>query len=446
MQPDPIARLVDTDAGLIDRSIFTSQDLFDQEQETLFARAWLLVGHESMVPNPGDFVAGRMGTEPVILTRDRDRRLHVFLNSCRHRGMKVCLFDQGNTKVFTCPYHAWSYGTDGALVGVPMREKLYPELDTAKWGLVEVAQLAVYKGTVWATWDAQAPAFLDYLGDAKVHLDLALDSRDGREGGSEALLGVHKWQVPCNWKLPAENFCGDTYHNPSHASVDMIGIGPSALSGQKGRRDAELDDAQHLWVSCAGGHGIHSAIKPADAPYRAAYADDPEIAEYFRHCHEERKRRKGEEARLLPFVGTIFPNASFHGGQPRALCMWHPVGPTTTEVWRFFLVDADAPAKVKAMLRRFYMRYSGPAGMTEQDDMENWNYATAGAKGPIARRHPFNYQQSMGKHAPDVHVPGTVATQISEENARNFYRHWSLHLQGRPWDELAATPARAAAE
>ncbi|MEQ9640456.1 MAG: SRPBCC family protein [Alphaproteobacteria bacterium] len=443
MADDRLARLVDTDRGVIDRTIFTAQDLFEQEQETLFTRAWLLIGHEGMVPEPGDYVASRMGTEPVILTRDRDGKLHAFLNSCRHRGMKVCLFDQGNTRVFTCPYHAWSYGTDGKLVGVPMREKLYPDMDLDRWGLIEVAQLAVYKGTVWATWDADAPPFLDFLGGAKLHLDLALDARDGREGGSEALLGIHKWVVPCNWKLPAENFCGDTYHNPSHASVDMIGIGPSAASGQKGRRDGELDGAQHLWVSFPGGHGIHSAMV-ASNDYTALYADDPEISDYFRHCHEERVRRKGEDARLRPFVGTIFPNASFHGGQPRALCMWHPVDAGHTEVWRFFLVDADAPERVKAMLRKFYMRYSGPAGMTEQDDMENWNYATAGARGPIASRHPFNYQQSIGRHTPDG--GGRLATQITEENARNFYRHWRLFLEGRPWDELIAQAPRQAAE
>ncbi len=53
----------------------------------------------------------------MILCRDRAGAVHVFLNSCRHRGMKVCRYDDGNTTVFTCPYHGWSYGTDGALVG-----------------------------------------------------------------------------------------------------------------------------------------------------------------------------------------------------------------------------------------------------------------------------------------------------------------------------------------
>jgi hypothetical protein len=116
--------------------------------------------------------------------------------------------------------------------------------------------------------------------------------------------------------------------------------------------------------------------------------------------------------------------------------VWHPHGPTATEIWRFFLVDDDAPIEVKDLLRHFYMRYSGPAGMTEQDDMENWNYATAGSKGPIARRYPYNYQQSMNTARSDHPVEGRVSTQMTEENARRFYLRWSPYLQGASWSEL----------
>jgi len=429
--------MVDTANGEISREIFVNADLYYEELEKLFTRAWLFVGHESQIPNAGDFFVSRMGSESVILCRDRARKIHVFLNSCRHRGMKVCLYDEGNTTRFTCPYHAWSYATDGQLVGVPHHKTLYEGvLDLAKWSLIEVARLENYKGTIWATWDRDAPSFTDYLGAAKLHLDFTLDCRDGREGGSEVFGGVQKWIVPSNWKLPAENFLGDSYHNPSHRSVDIIGIGPSAAGGAKGRRDNDMADAQHVWVSFPGGHGVHSAIKPADSPYIESFQDNEIVEDYFRHCHAERQRRLGDKANLLPFVGTIFPNTSYHGRQPRALCVWHPHGPETTEIWRFFLVDKDAPPEVKDLLRRYYMRYSGPAGMTEQDDMENWNYATAGSRGPIARRHPFNYQQSMHAARSDDPIPGTVSTQMTEENARRFYECWSGYMQDRSWLEL----------
>ena len=432
-------QMIDTDRGLISREIFSDKAIFDEELERVFTRAWLFVGHESQIPNPGDFFTSRMGTESVILTRDKKNQVHVFLNSCRHRGMKVCQYDHGNTALFTCPYHSWSFTTEGKLFGVPQYKGLYEDhLNKEDWSLVEVAKLHNYKGTIWATWDKDAPDFLTYLGDAKTHLDLALDCRDGREGGSEVLMGVHKWIIPCNWKLAAENFLGDTYHNVSHRSVDLVGIGPSAEAGVKGRRDNELEHAKHPWVNFPAGHGVHSAIVPENTPFVNTFQNNPEVGDYFRNCHDERQRRLGEQSRLMPFVGTIFPNASFHGRQPRSICVWHPHGPETTEAWRFFLVDKDAPQEVKDFMRQYYMRYSGPAGMTEQDDMENWNYATAGSRGPIARRYPYNYMQSLGTVQPPGTGPvaGNVSTQVSEENPRQFYRAWRNYMNGSDWDVL----------
>jgi phenylpropionate dioxygenase-like ring-hydroxylating dioxygenase large terminal subunit len=433
----PFDQMVDTDRGIISRDIFTNHDIYQEELEKVFTRAWLFVGHESLIPNPGDFFTSRMGDEQVILARDKKNEIHVFLNSCRHRGMKVCLYDQGNTQLFTCPYHSWSYTLDGKLFGVPQFKSLYDGcLNKEEWSLIEVPKMVNYKGTIWATWDKDAPDFFEYLGAAKEHLDLALDCRDGREGGSEVLMGIQKWIIPCNWKFAAENFLGDSYHNPSHRSVDLIGIGPSAQAGAKGRRDAEMDVAQHVWVNFPAGHGVHSALMPEGSPYVDTFQGNPIVAEYFRHCHEERRRLLGERSRMLPFVGTIFPNTSFHGRQPRSLFVWHPKGAELTEAWRFFLVDKDAPQEVKDYLRQYYMRYSGPAGMTEQDDMENWNYATAGARGVIAKRYPFNYQQSLGKSRQNNLVQGNVSLQVSEENPRHFYKRWADYMQNRDWDVL----------
>jgi len=184
--------------------------------------------------------------------------------------MKVCRYDEGNTVEFQCPYHGWSYATDGALVGVPFAKDAYGEqLDRSRWGLIEVAQCVSYKGTIWATWDRTAPAFADYLGDYKLYLDLLLDGWDGREGGTEAIGGVHKWLIPCNWKFPAENFSGDRYHGVSHRSVDMVGIGPSG----KGRRDmGERNQARWLDVSFPElGHSMIAFLRPHDAPLAPAY-------------------------------------------------------------------------------------------------------------------------------------------------------------------------------
>jgi hypothetical protein len=203
-----------------------------------------------------------------------------------------------------------------------------------------------------------------------------------------------------------------------------------------------MEKAQHVWISFPAGHGIHSALLPDANEYVESFLDNPILEEYFRHCFEERKKRLGERARLLPFVGTIFPNTSYHGRQPRGLCAWHPHSPTSTEGWRFFLVDKDAPKEAKDYLRRYYMRYSGPAGMTEQDDLENWLYATAASTGTIARRYPFNYQQSMGAYTTDHELGGQVSVQITEQIARGFYKRWASYMRDADWDELLGAPSR----
>ena len=104
---------VDMENGLVSREIFVDETIYQQEQEQVFARSWLFIGHESQIPNPGDYFTSFMGEEAVILTRDQQHQIHVFLNTCTHRGMKVCRYDEGNTTVFTCPYHGWSFACDG---------------------------------------------------------------------------------------------------------------------------------------------------------------------------------------------------------------------------------------------------------------------------------------------------------------------------------------------
>jgi nitrite reductase/ring-hydroxylating ferredoxin subunit len=429
--------LVELEHGRISREIFVNEAIYQQEQEQIFARTWLFVGHESQIPQPGDYFVSCMGEESVILTRDSRGHIHVFLNTCRHRGMKVCRYDEGNTTVFTCPYHGWGYATDGRLVGVPYYKEAYHEaLDRSQWGLIEVAQLVNYKGTIWATWDAAAPSFLDYLGEMKLYLDTLLDCRDGREGGSEVIGGVQKWFMPCNWKFAAENFAGDAYHNISHRSVDLVGIGPSG----RGRRDTdERASARRLATSFpALGHGAVSFLQLEDVPYSPSYRDTPEAEAYFKHCYEERQRRLGAGARLLGLVGTVFPTMSYLARQPRSIAVWHPRGALQTEAWRWFLVDRDAPQEVKDVLRHYAMRYSGPGGLTEQDDMENWNYASAASKGVIARRYPYNYEMGLGLPYADYGMPGVTTERIAEQNQRGFYQRWAELMEAPSWDALAS--------
>ena len=429
--------LVDRTAGEISREIYINDEIYREEQERVFARAWLYVGHESQVAKPGDFLVSKMGEESVILTRDREGKLHVFLNSCRHRGMKVCRYDDGNTRAFTCPYHAWTYDLDGRLIGVQDYENSYqPPFDRADWSLVPVAQLANFRGTVWATWDRNAPSFDDFLGDVKFALEVGLCPWDGGDGEVEVLGSIQKWIVPCNWKFIAENFAGDVLHVVSHRSVDMVGIGPTKGPG---RRD---DYGKAQVAAYPGGHGVTYGVTPL-VKERSNYAASAVTAAYFQACWEKRVKRMGDKAGVVPIVGTVFPNTSFHMQQPRTILVSHPRGACETEMWRVYLVDKDAPEEVKRFLRAYYIRYSGPAGMTEQDDMENWNYATSASRGTIARQYPYHYKSGLGsEQGRSALIPGFVTDRhTSEQNPRALYWRWAEFMDADDWSALRLAPA-----
>ena len=433
--------LVDSDRGLISREIFVSDWVYEEELEKVFARSWLFVGHESQIPERGDFFVSRMGEESVILCRDGERNVHVFLNSCRHRGMKVCRYDEGNAPVFSCPYHGWSYATNGDLVGVPYFKQAYREqLDKSQWGLIEVPQLANYKGAIFACWDPEAPSFEDYMGDMFLYLDPFLDSVDGKEGGTEVYGGVQKWTIPTNWKFAAEN-THDYYHGISHRSADLAGISPSG----KGRGEAAgtvgsgtQGQAYRIQLALPGGHGTVRQMPPGDdlPTYRSLYPHLPIVEDYFRKAHEVRNERLGKLARLRTGTALVFPNAFFHGN--RTLAVWHPKAALLTEAWRWYFIDKDAPQEVKDAVLHYYLRYSGPGGLTEQDDMENWNYASIASRGTIAKRYPYNYEMGLGFTKPDDELPGNGNdVWITEQNQRALYKAWAHYMEIDDWGELA---------
>ena len=95
-----------------------SKEEIEKEQEKIFLREWLYVGREEEVPNPGDFITLTVARQPIIICRDQSGNLQVLLNVCRHRGTRVA-DGCGNTSVFSCPYHAWTYELTGGLRRAP---------------------------------------------------------------------------------------------------------------------------------------------------------------------------------------------------------------------------------------------------------------------------------------------------------------------------------------
>ena len=234
--------LVDVANGVVDREVYINAEIYQQEMEQIFARCWLFVAHESMVPNPGDFIISRMGEEEVIVTRDRkNKELHVFLNTCMHRGEKVCRYDEGNALVFTCPFHAWSYDTDGRLVGVAWYDEQYDgKLDKSEWGLPE-ARICNYYGSIWATWDRKAPTFEDYAGPYAPSIRHCMQSSDGEDNGLEFFRPMLKWRIPTNWKVPAFSSSNDPAHAATtHRSQFVAAFGPQGDESATGGNNEPL--------------------------------------------------------------------------------------------------------------------------------------------------------------------------------------------------------------
>ena len=209
--------VIDSETGKIDRRIFIDQAIYDEEMAKIFGRAWLMLGHESLVPKVNDFFHTYMGEDPVILTRDSQGRLHALLNMCRHRGNRVVRCDDGNARHFMCTYHGWTYTNDGTLEYVPGEsEAYYNALDRASLGLIE-ARVDTYAGIVFATWATDAPSLEAYLGDARWYLDTVFNRRDC---GMQA-LGPMKWLEPVNWKTLVDN-CSDNYHVPTSHLASLL--------------------------------------------------------------------------------------------------------------------------------------------------------------------------------------------------------------------------------
>ena len=450
--PSNIRSFVDKQTGTIDREIFVSDEIYQQELKRVFARSWLFVGHVSQIPNPNDFFVSRMGEESVILTRDRQGEIHVLLNTCRHRGMKVCRYDEGNTPVFSCPYHGWSYSTDGNLVSVPgeligvpqFATAYHGELEKEQWGLIAVPKMHVYKGSVWACWDENAPEWNEYMGGMEKFLDQLFDSTDGQDGKRLVVAGVQKWIMPCNWKWGAENFIGDAYHGtPSHRSANLAGRFPGRHQVQSGSLragGANQNLVDRVSLSFKGGHGVLGAnpseLWDVEVPHFSY--EDSQVDRFFQDAHEAKQRRlrgRGPGRSNSPL--TVFPNMSSGGGWS-SVAVWHPAGPRHTETWRWYFVDEDVPGDIRELWRSEQITFSGPSGLVEEDDMENWNYASEASNGVIARRFPYNYAQGQGRAERDEALPGVQVSRqpTSEENARGLYWRWAEMMDAESWDQL----------
>ncbi|MGB9474536.1 MAG: aromatic ring-hydroxylating dioxygenase subunit alpha [Candidatus Udaeobacter sp.] len=198
-----------TGAKSLAQRYFVSPEIFAQEQEKIFSKQWVLVGHQSQIAQAGDYFTAEVARESLIIVRDKRGTIHGFYNVCRHRGSRVIEDRNGRlTAGIQCPYHAWTYAFDGRLLGAPHMDDV-PGFDKTEYSL-HPANLALWEGFIFAN-----------LADTLTQRD----SYASLEDWFAPLAGkFSRWNLPtlrsakrieydvrANWKLIFENY-SECYH------------------------------------------------------------------------------------------------------------------------------------------------------------------------------------------------------------------------------------------
>jgi Rieske 2Fe-2S family protein len=189
----------------LDRMFYTSPAVYERDILKVWCESWLWAGHVSQIPGNGDYFLFTFATESVIVVRDGDGEVRAHLNVCRHRGSRVCLKASGNAKVFSCPYHGWTYGLNGALRGARM---MGDGFDPAAHGLDRV-NVAIFEGLIFICLSESPPNLALALARLKPHV-----APFGLENAK--IAHTRRYAVPANWKLVLENYL-ECYHcAPAH--------------------------------------------------------------------------------------------------------------------------------------------------------------------------------------------------------------------------------------
>lgn len=187
-------------------ALYTDPIIYACEMDRIFRSRWLCAGRSAELGDPGAYVVRTVGTESVIALRGRDGEARVFHNVCRHRGARLCIERSGTvTTGIQCPYHGWTYGLDGSLVGAP-HMKGTEGFDRHAWPLLPVASVE---------WEGFL--FINLARDPEP-FDRAFAPLIGRftRFGLSKLAAAQRieYDVRANWKLLHQNY-SECYHCPS---------------------------------------------------------------------------------------------------------------------------------------------------------------------------------------------------------------------------------------
>ena len=197
-------------------SAYTDESRFTEERQAVFFESPIAIALSLELPNAGDFQTQTVMGLPLLLTRDRDRKAHCFINVCRHRGAKVCSEDKGNQTRFSCPYHAWTYSNQGKLIGV-YGEDSFGEVDRATMGLTELT-CEERAGVIFACLTPSLQFDIDaWLGEFAEKL--------GAQKLTDWHLYTERFLDGSGWKATMDGYL-EVYH---HDSVHGKTVGPHTV-------------------------------------------------------------------------------------------------------------------------------------------------------------------------------------------------------------------------
>ncbi len=426
--PDAVRALVEPDR--IHRDLYIDPELFDLEREHFFANTWNYVGHTSQIPNQGDYLRAEIGGRPLIVVRHGDGSVRVMMNRCAHKGSRLVSQPSGNTgKFFRCPYHAWTFRTDGTVLGIPLKNAYQGtrlgECQTAR-GLVTVNNVRDYRGFIFVKLNDAGPDFHEYFGDSLSSIDNLAD-RSPR-GELEIAGGCLRFMHQCNWKMFVENL-NDTLHpmvvhessagtakamwadKPADAPKPMaIEQFVPFMSSYKFFEDmgVRVYDNGHSFSGVH--HSIHSdysAVPGYDAAMREAYGED----------------RARQILGLVRHNTVYYPNLTIKGAI-QSIRVLKPLAPDRTliESWTFRL--KGAPDQLLQRTCMYNRLINSPFSVVGHDDLQAYRGIQAGlhASGNDWISLHRNFDES------EIGQKEVTAIGTSEISMRNQYRAWARYM------------------
>jgi phenylpropionate dioxygenase-like ring-hydroxylating dioxygenase large terminal subunit len=272
-------RLEDGERAGLPGWTYFSRELCELEAETLFRRHWQLIGHQSEIAEPGQYMTLDMVGERALTVRGRDGKVRSFHNVCRHRGSRVVADERGRCKsALVCPFHGWAYNLDGSLRGTPAPRSL-PPLDPERHGLVALEQ-EVWNGFVFVRFRAgPQPPVRDILGSQE-----GLFARYGLER-VEPLGDPWRQEIAANWKA-VRDVDNEGYHVP---------VAHPALYDLYGRN----------YIDQPMANGVSRSIGRINEPPSRKWS-----VRHYRKIRPEPRAELGEEGANWNYVG-MFPNLVF---------------------------------------------------------------------------------------------------------------------------------------